>query len=133
MADHMIFGVCKFCGQSQTLKSSEMLEGDDANEYITKHCKCEKALKALYIDQIMRDVEFVAGDECGEYGYIPQNQAVTELLVRLATCAIDEHIHKATIELACGDTISIKLRPGWTVHITRTKRKERITPEGPVV
>lgn len=132
MADHMIFGVCKFCGQSQTLKSSEMLEGDDANEYITKHCKCEKALKARYIDQIGRDVEFVAGDECREYGYCPQSHAVTELLLSIATCVFDCEIDKASITLDCGDTVSIKPK-GGAVQIMRTKCKERITPEGPVM
>ena len=53
MADYMVEGVCRFCGQVQVLKCSDNLTGTAADEWITERCKCAGA-------QQMRDLHAIA-------------------------------------------------------------------------
>lgn len=131
MADSLIFGTCQFCGQTQTIKASETLEGDAANEYITRHCKCDGASKFRRSEQIRPDIEYILGPDSEEYGYVPQSLNVVDLLENIAHGVFNESIERAIITLECGDTVSIKMGTDGAIRIMRIKHKERITPDGP--
>ena len=83
MADYMVEGACKFCGQVQVLKCSDNLTGAAADEWITERCKCAGAQQMRDLNAIAGSVDEVLGDSAVELGFEPVDEHTIDLVTEI--------------------------------------------------
>lgn len=125
MSDYMVEGMCRYCGQVQVVKASEPLEGNAADEWITRHCKCEDAAKARIAEVMEERIEALLND-CRAAGFAPESAKTVEIVARIAYSVLNEAIDKVTLTLPSGDKLTIKAAKD-DVSI---KRQQKRTMEG---
>lgn len=120
MADYMVEGACLFCGQVQAVKCSEPLEGREADEWITKHCLCSKAMCA-------KKVEEVLGEGAVEMGFDPVEELTINLIKQIADAALKGVCGKTTVALPCGDTLTVapRMYTDGNVGVSLKRRQKR--------
>lgn len=128
MADYMVEGVCKFCGQMQVLKCSDNLTGEAANDWITERCKCAGAQQMRALHAISGNVYEVLGDGAVELGFAPVDERTIDLVTEICWAAYSKLFGKVTMVLPCGDklTITPTVVTDGSVFVTvrRTQKKE---------
>ena len=128
MADYMIDGACKFCGQMQTLKCSDNLTGEAADTWITERCKCAGAQQMRALHAIAGSVDEVLGDCAVELGFAPVDERTIDLVTEICRAAYSELCGKVTLALLCGDKLAIAphMMPDGSVFVTikRQQKKE---------
>lgn len=125
MSDYMVEGVCRYCGQVQVVKASEPLEGNAADEWITRHCKCEDAAKARTAEAMEERIEALLND-CQSMGFKPENAETVEIVTQIAHSVLAEVIGNVALTLPSGDKLTIKAAKD-DVSI---KRQQKRTMEG---
>lgn len=128
MADYMVEGACKFCGQVQVLKCSDNLTGEAADNWITERCKCPEAQSMRALHAIAGNVYEVLGDGAVELGFAPVDERTIDLVIDICRAAYSELCGKVTMVLPCGDklTITPTVVTDGSVFVTvrRTQKKE---------
>ena len=128
MADYMVEGACKFCGQVQVLKCSDNLTGAAADEWITERCKCAGAQQMRNLNAIAGSVDEVLGDSAVELGFEPVDERTIDLVTDICRAAYSELCGKVTLALPCGDKLAIAphMMPDGSVFVTikRQQKKE---------
>lgn len=125
MSDYMVEGVCRYCGQVQVVKASEPLEGNAADEWITRHCKCDEAAKARIAEAMEERIEALL-NACRVAGFEPESAETVEIVAQIAHSVLDEVIDKVTLTLPSGDKLTIKA----TKYDVSIKRQQKRTMEG---
>lgn len=123
MADYMIEGACRFCGQVQTIKASEPLEGAAADQYVTRYCRCEDAQRLRARDELTGNIDSVLGIVSAEYGFEVIDADIIERIRNLALTVIDDGLKQLDVVFACGDKLTVKYNKRGEVTATRTKAK----------
>lgn len=128
MADYMVEGACKFCGQTQVLKCSDNLTGEAADSWITERCKCAGAQQMRALHAIAGSVDEVLGDGAVELGFAPVDERTIDLVTEICRAAYSELCGKVTMALPCGDKLAIAphMMPDGSVFVTikRQQKKE---------
>lgn len=128
MSDYMVEGACKFCGQMQTLKCSDNLTGEAADNWITERCKCPEAQSMRAFNAMDGQVEDVLGDDAVALGFEPVDNRTFNLVLEITQAAYSELIGKVTLALPCGDKLMIAphMMPDGSVFVTikRQQKKE---------
>lgn len=128
MADYMVEGACKFCGQMQVLKCSDNLTGAAADEWITKRCKCAGAQQMRELQAIAESVDEVLGDGAVELGFEPVDERTIDLVNEICQAAYSGLCGKVMMALPCGDKLAIAphLTPDGSMLVTikRQQKKE---------
>ena len=130
MADYMVEGACKFCGQVQVLKCSDNLTGAAADEWITERCKCPEAQNMRAFNALDGMVEDVLGDDAVAMGFEGTDERTVDLVLTLVRAAYHELCGKTTMVLPCGDKLTITptvVHDGSVfVNVRRTQKKKEI-------
>lgn len=128
MADYMVEGACKFCGQTQVLKCSDELTGEAADNWITERCKCRGAAQMRIYNAINGHVDDVLGDEAVAQGFAPVHECTRDLVREICRVAYSDLCGKVTMVLPCGDRLAIAphMMPDGSVFVElrRTQKKE---------
>lgn len=128
MADYMVEGACKFCGQMQTLKCSDNLTGEAADNWITERCKCRGDAQMRIYNAINGHVDDVLGDEAVAQGFAPVHECTRDLVREICRGAYSDLCGKVTMVLPCGDRLMIAphIMPDGSVFVElrRTQKKE---------
>lgn len=123
MADYMIEGACRFCGQMQRIKASEPLEGAEADNYVTQYCKCEDAVRMRARDALTGNIDSVLGIECANYGFEVIAADIIECIRNLAPTIMDGDLKRLDVTFGCGDKLTVKYNKRLEVTAVRTKAK----------
>lgn len=124
MSDAMITGVCQFCGQSATLAGNMQMEGRDADDYITQHCKCDRAVHLRARNDLDDRVsELLASDFM--QGFEQNDVNTVEAVNSVAYAVLDELIDGVQLTLPCGDVVKLKRDFDGGVEMTRTFKRTR--------
>ncbi len=130
MADYMVEGACKFCGQVQVLKCSDNLTGEAADNWITERCKCAEAQSMRAFHALDGQVEDVLGEDAVALGFEETDERTVDLVLTLVRAAYHELCGKVTMVLPCGDklTITPTVVTDGSVFVTvrRTQKKKEI-------
>ena len=130
MADYMVEGACKFCGQVQVLKCSDNLTGAEADEWITERCKCEGAQSMRDLRAIAGSVEEVLGKDAVALGFDEVDERTIDLVHEICQAAYIGLCGKVMMVLPCGDKLTITptvLNDGSvSVTVRRTQKKKEI-------
>lgn len=130
MADYMVEGVCKFCGQMQTLKCSDNLTGEAADNWITERCKCPDAQSMRAFRALDGQVENVLGEDAVALGFEETDERTVDLALGIARAAYHELCGKVTMVLPCGDKLTIvpHIISDGSIFVTvrRTQKKKEI-------
>lgn len=128
MADYMVEGACKFCGQMQTLKCSDNLTGEAADNWITERCKCPDAQSMRAFRALDGQVDDVLGEDAVALGFAPVDERTIDLVTEICRAAYSELCGKVTMALPCGDRLAIAphMMPDGSVFVTikRQQKKE---------
>ena len=128
MSDYMVEGACKFCGQTQVLKCSDNLTGEDADNWITERCKCRGAAQMRTCNAINGRVDDVLGDDAVALGFEPVNEYTRDLVREICRGAYSDLCGKVTLVLPCGDKLMIAphMMPDGSIFVTirRQQKKE---------
>lgn len=114
MADSMVQGTCRFCGQVQMMKAPEPMQGEEADQYILMHCRCEMARR--YREKL--ETERMIREDLPHEPYKIEGD-MAEGLKLLCGAIIDGDIMGVTIRRR-GETIKAKAA-GFGVKITKTR------------
>lgn len=130
MADYMVEGACKFCGQVQVLKCSDNLTGEAADNWITERCKCPDAQSMRAFRALDGQVEDVLGEDAVALGFEETDERTVDLVLTLVRAAYHELCGKVTMVLPCGDKLTITptvVHDGSVfVTVRRTQKKKEI-------
>lgn len=128
MADYMVDGACKFCGQMQTLKCSDNLTGEAADNWITERCKCADAQSMRAFNALDGQVDDVLGEDAVALGFEETDERTVDLVLTLVRAAYHELCGKVTMVLPCGDRLMIAphMMPDGSIFVTirRQQKKE---------
>ena len=128
MCDYMVEGTCKFCGQMQTLKCSDNLTGEAADNWITERCKCAGAQNMRSFRALDGQVEDVLGKDAVALGFEETDERTIALVTEILRAAYIELCGKVTMVLPCGDKLMIAphMMPDGGVFVTikRQQKKE---------
>lgn len=128
MADYIVEGACKFCGQMQTLKCSDNLTGAAADEWITERCKCAGAQQMRALHAIVGSVDEVLGNGAVELGFELVDERTIDLVTEICREAYNGLCGKVMMALPCWDklTIAPQMMPDGSVSvmIKRQQKKE---------
>lgn len=128
MADYMVEGACKFCGQVQVLKCSDNLTGEAADEWITERCKCPEAQNMRAFNALDGQVEDVLGEDAVALGFDETDERTIDLVTEICRAAYSELCGKVTMALPCGDKLAIAphMMPDGSMFVTikRQQKKE---------
>lgn len=128
MADYMVEGACKFCGQ--VLKCSDNLTGEAADDWITERCKCPEAQQMRSFRALDGRVEDVLGEDAVALGFEETDERTVDLVTEICRAAYSELCGKVTMVLPCGDklTITPTVVTDGSVFVTvrRTQKKKEI-------
>lgn len=126
MADYMVEGACKFCGQMQVLKCSDNLTGAAADEWITERCKCPEAQNMRAFDALDGRVKEVLGEDAVALGFEPVDERTIDLVTEICRVAHNELCGKVTMTLPCGDKLAIAphMMHGGSVFV-KIKRQQK--------
>ena len=128
MADYMVEGACKFCGQVQVLKCSDNLTGASADEWITERCKCAGAQDMRRFRALDGQVEDVLGKDAVALGFEETDERTIDLVTDICRAAYSGLCGKVMLALPCGDKLAIAphMMPDGSVFVTikRQQKKE---------
>ena len=113
MADYIVQGACRFCGQVQMIKAPHEMDGEEANQYIMMHCRCAEARR--YREKLETE-RMIREDLSGEPYKIEGELA--EGLKLMCSAIIDGEITGVTIRRR-GETIKARAA-GFGVRISKT-------------
>lgn len=113
MSDYMVEGACKFCGQVQMMKATEPMQGEEADQYILMHCRCEMARR--YREKL--ETERMIREDLPHEPYKIEGE-LAEGLKLMCSAIIDGEITGVTIRRR-GETIKARAA-GFGVRISKT-------------
>lgn len=113
MADYIVQGTCRFCGQVQMIKAPHEMDGEEANQYIMMHCRCADARR--YREKL--ETERMIREDLPHEPYKIEGE-LAEGLKLMCNAIIDGEVTSITIRRR-GETIKAKAA-GFGVRISKT-------------
>lgn len=116
---------CPFCGQLRTFETGNYgLSAEEQSLYVAKHCTCEKAEEARWIDRTEDAIQNVLGPECIKKGFDYEVDDDTIAIVRRLVDEIaKKHVNNVTFVEPNGDTIKLN-RGSDRIKIGRVCKKQ---------
>jgi hypothetical protein len=90
-------GVCRFCGQVQTVQASSQ---EEANEIATLSCNCDEAEAYRRREELMTLIDSTCQDLPEDCGFVNMSVGQIKALRALGSMVADGFIMKATIDIA---------------------------------
>ena len=90
-------GVCRFCGQGQTVQASSQ---EEANEIATLSCNCDEAEAYRRREELMTLIDSTCQDLPEDCGFVNMSVGQIKALRDLGSMVADGFIMKATIDIA---------------------------------
>ncbi len=90
-------GVCRFCGQVQTVQASSQ---EEANEIATLSCNCDDAEAYRRREELMTLINNTCQDLPEDCGFVNMSVGQIKALRDLGSMVADGFVMKATIDIA---------------------------------
>lgn len=112
-------GVCRFCGQIQTVEAADQHQADNIATY---QCTCPDGSRARRIYKLEENIDAICGQGAEEYGLEPVDKDVQMVLNEIGGLAMADRLQSASINI--NDTVvKIIVNTKGAVKVTRRATK----------
>ena len=123
----VFIGACRYCGQISAEQPPGMDSQDEADAWVTEHCKCTQATLERNLRERIADAKRrvweLWGPGCEKYGFEPVDREITEKLCGLAEEAARGGIRSAAIQIVDFGKASISVSAKGTIKVARIEAK----------
>lgn len=125
---NMVFiGACRHCGQISAEQPPGMDNQDEADAWVTEHCKCTQATLERNlrerIEDARRRVWELWGPGCERFSFDPVENEIVEALCSLVELAAAGTIRSATIQTVDHGKASISVSTKGTIKVARIEAR----------
>lgn len=112
-------GICRFCGQTQTIEAKTQ---EDADKAAALKCNCEEGEKFRRQEKLHIKINGCAGENCKDFGFRPVNKEALELIHDIGDLVLYNEIQ--SVKFSIDNTIvTLSRNSKGNVKVSRSEKK----------